>query len=1000
MRRHGATVALIVIVMMLSQLTVADGVPRKTNLKPIEISQNSGSPDVPGSSGRGCEWTSLAGDGEYQMPVPPADGWNYNYLTQKFSPEVGCTLTTFSFQVHGSAGSDNAGALIHIWKSDGTYPTSLLGLISVDTVTSAWPTPEVIDLSAYGIVPNGDIHVGVCPSESTDTLAFIVDDGLSGTSEGNIFWNDNWYTVQEFFNPPFCPLMEAEFCGPDFGDYDVWVTLNGGEDVAFIGDTNTVEIWYRNAEILGSWGTCFEFAFDCNYLFISDHGSYGYLEAVGDAASEAVTTYNNIDNDGTDSLAIIVDPASGGLASHAKHAVCYTLAFYIPAGQDPSDTGLCIDNIYYPGQGEWWFSDGISYYTPDYQANENSGSDEPDAPAVCFPVVDKVRGFVMAGDAASAGAIGDTLKVAIDVFTYYPLLGMSLPIGIELQAEHSFDSTHGALAGGCVEPLNTAIGAFDIYLDSELQPDVDGMDVVTINGFASSEANGLASAVQVDDYGLRIAVPVGQEEVTEGQCYHYMVVDPTSTMTFIDRYGSYTPDIWCWLGKGKNETALSTCCEDLTLSIYRGDVEIRMNGDVGKAYVGMENVVEFWMQNEKPEAAIKATWEIDIGRNYEFDSTHGETFGYLKLLGGGEGIWDEGPSQEFQIDGVSPELAKIDIVTDYESYEYFPAHPWPTYGPCFSVAFEIDPGQYDLLNGIRVENVDDWKFRDSAFYSLIGSHFPYLNGHKNSVRQAPPAYFDIVRQPGGVDVHLNGGDDVAYIGQTNTLEIWIRNTVDLMALNTPFSIEIGRDYTFDQNCGNLGYAETHGPLDTAFSSYHYCYGYVDNDGIDTVIFQGIAFIAEDMVPINSDPVLCYSLAFDIPADQEPLEDGVVIDNIVNLMINQYWAFASGSETFAPEFQGILGLDDSDPIAPPVTFDIVETDFVCADVNASGSVDIDDVVYLIAYIFSGGPAPEPVESGDANCSGGVDIDDVVYLIAYIFSGGNAPCDPDGDAVPNC
>jgi hypothetical protein len=74
------------------------------------------------------------------------------------------------------------------------------------------------------------------------------------------------------------------------------------------------------------------------------------------------------------------------------------------------------------------------------------------------------------------------------------------------------------------------------------------------------------------------------------------------------------------------------------------------------------------------------------------------------------------------------------------------------------------------------------------------------------------------------------------------------------------------------------------------------------------------------------------------------------------------------------------------------------DFICdafiGDANGSNGptpIDIDDVVYLIAYIFSEGPAPTPYEvaSGDANSSCGVDIDDVVFLIAYIFSEGPAP-----------
>ena len=61
-----------------------------------------------------------------------------------------------------------------------------------------------------------------------------------------------------------------------------------------------------------------------------------------------------------------------------------------------------------------------------------------------------------------------------------------------------------------------------------------------------------------------------------------------------------------------------------------------------------------------------------------------------------------------------------------------------------------------------------------------------------------------------------------------------------------------------------------------------------------------------------------------------------------------------------------------------------------DVNASGSIDIDDVVYLVAYIFISGPPPIPPQSGDCNCSGETDIDDVVYLVNYIFASGPEPC----------
>ncbi len=64
-----------------------------------------------------------------------------------------------------------------------------------------------------------------------------------------------------------------------------------------------------------------------------------------------------------------------------------------------------------------------------------------------------------------------------------------------------------------------------------------------------------------------------------------------------------------------------------------------------------------------------------------------------------------------------------------------------------------------------------------------------------------------------------------------------------------------------------------------------------------------------------------------------------------------------------------------------------------DADATGTVNVADVTYLIAYIFAQGP--EPVYElllGDADCSGRVNVADVTLLIAHIFSGGPAPCSP--------
>jgi hypothetical protein len=94
---------------------------------------------------------------------------------------------------------------------------------------------------------------------------------------------------------------------------------------------------------------------------------------------------------------------------------------------------------------------------------------------------------------------------------------------------------------------------------------------------------------------------------------------------------------------------------------------------------------------------------------------------------------------------------------------------------------------------------------------------------------------------------------------------------------------------------------------------------------------------------------------------------------------------SGTYTFILKATDVCGLTDYDTSVVNVT-----SSYHCGDANGDGSVDISDVVYLIALIFSGGTAPNPLLAGDANCDGGVDISDVVYLIALIFSGGLAPC----------
>lgn len=116
----------------------------------------------------------------------------------------------------------------------------------------------------------------------------------------------------------------------------------------------------------------------------------------------------------------------------------------------------------------------------------------------------------------------------------------------------------------------------------------------------------------------------------------------------------------------------------------------------------------------------------------------------------------------------------------------------------------------------------------------------------------------------------------------------------------------------------------------------------------------------------------------------------------NLAKMKFVAVSHGTSPVVFRHQEILNWHDS-TIAVADSFNglviVCPTSFYFGDADFSGAIDISDAVFLISYIFSGGPAPSPIRLvGDANCSGDIDISDAVYLVSYIFAGGPAPCDP--------
>ncbi|MGQ9591173.1 MAG: hypothetical protein ACUVYA_12885 [Planctomycetota bacterium] len=67
-------------------------------------------------------------------------------------------------------------------------------------------------------------------------------------------------------------------------------------------------------------------------------------------------------------------------------------------------------------------------------------------------------------------------------------------------------------------------------------------------------------------------------------------------------------------------------------------------------------------------------------------------------------------------------------------------------------------------------------------------------------------------------------------------------------------------------------------------------------------------------------------------------------------------------------------------------------FERGDADSSGSFNITDGIFILNYLFLGGPTPGCLDAADTNDDGGVNITDGIYILNFLFLGGSAPPPP--------
>lgn len=88
----------------------------------------------------------------------------------------------------------------------------------------------------------------------------------------------------------------------------------------------------------------------------------------------------------------------------------------------------------------------------------------------------------------------------------------------------------------------------------------------------------------------------------------------------------------------------------------------------------------------------------------------------------------------------------------------------------------------------------------------------------------------------------------------------------------------------------------------------------------------------------------------------------------------------------------LAVTDFSGVGRVTVLNNVNPEYIRGDANDDGAINIGDAVYIVSYVFRGGPAPQHPKAADANCDGNVNIGDAVYIVTYIFRAGPPPCFP--------
>lgn len=113
---------------------------------------------------------------------------------------------------------------------------------------------------------------------------------------------------------------------------------------------------------------------------------------------------------------------------------------------------------------------------------------------------------------------------------------------------------------------------------------------------------------------------------------------------------------------------------------------------------------------------------------------------------------------------------------------------------------------------------------------------------------------------------------------------------------------------------------------------------------------------------------------------------VILQIVLALVLFLFQVLAMGERPVLFVFSDHPGMEAPIPLLP----DIPDDDFLCADVNEDGSINVLDIIAVVGYILGGDPDPFNLAAADVNADGAVNVLDIISITNIILQVPGIPC----------